>query len=108
MALAAMLAGGEAAASNGWRTVGAEGAIAVEGNEGRVRATLENLSEPDLKEFYLHCCRQSLRGRLANGEIAMCSAGYELLLKRAFGGDFLALLEWRRRAVRATPVPSPW
>lgn len=62
---------------------------------------IEQLSEPDLKQFYLHCARESVRQRLGGGEIALCSIGYERLLKETFNGDFRAFLEWRRSARRS-------
>ena len=75
---------------------------------GYFNAVLERLSETDLKEFYLRCSREAIRGRMGAGEIALCSQGYELLLKRSFGGDFFALLEWRRGLTRSAPLVSPF
>jgi len=70
---------------------------------------IEQLSEPDLKEFYLNCSRAATRQRLTGGEIAICSVGYERLLRSTFRGDFFALLEWRRGLGRpAEPVHSPF
>lgn len=73
-------------------------------------ARIEALSEADLKEFYLNCARASVRERVSPGEIQLCSIGYERLLHRSFGGDFRALLEWRRDAARrrlSAPAPEP-
>lgn len=64
---------------------------------GDIVASLEKLSESDLKKFYVRCSHAALRGRMGSGEIALCSTGYEILLKRVFRGDFRALLEWSRR-----------
>jgi hypothetical protein len=61
-----------------------------------VRAGIEALSEREAKQFYLDCSRAALGGRLSNGETAACSIGYDVLLKRHFGGDFHALLAWSR------------
>jgi hypothetical protein len=74
-----------------------------------VVAGIEAMSEADLKVFYLRCSREALRGRLGSGEIAFCSTGYERLLQRVFGGDFLALLAWRRNLGRVdTRLASPF
>jgi len=70
---------------------------------------IEQLSEAELKDFYLRCAREAMRQRLGAGEIALCSIGYERLLKGTFRGDFHALLEWRRAVGRrAEPVHSPF
>jgi hypothetical protein len=63
---------------------------------------IEQLSEAQLKEFYVRCARDSVRGRLGHGEIALCSIGYERLLKGPFRGDFRAFLEWRRSLTRSS------
>ena len=67
---------------------------------------IQQLSEADLKRFYLGCARASVRNQLAGGEIALCSVGYERLLQDIFGGDFRAFLEWRRGA-RRPPEEAP-
>lgn len=73
-------------------------------------AHIEGLSEAELKRFYLRCSRAALRGRLSNGEIALCSTGYERLLRVSFQGNFLELLEWRRNPdrERERAGPSPF
>jgi len=63
---------------------------------GEVIARIKSLPEADLKKFYQRCNRAAIRGQLGSGEIALCSVGYETLLQRHFGGDFHALLAWRR------------
>ena len=77
--------------------VAAEGSAAI--------ARIQQLADTDLKEFYLRCNRAALRGGLGSGEAALCSVGYETLLKRTFEGDFRALLDWRRaqHAARVSP-----
>lgn len=60
-----------------------------------IAVRLERLSDLDLKRYYLRCS-QAARNELGSGGIALCSIGYELLLQRAFGGDFYALLAWSR------------
>ena len=59
-------------------------------------AALYELPEEALKTHYLRCSRAALRGSLGSQEIMLCSLGYEILLKRAFNGDFLALLAWSK------------
>jgi hypothetical protein len=68
-------------------------------------AHIQQLADTDLKEFHLRCNRAALRGGLGSGEAALCSVGYETLLKRTFEGDFRALLDWRRaqHAARVSP-----
>ena len=77
-----------------------------------VVAQIKSLPEEDLKKFYRQCSRASVRGHLGAGEIALCSIGYEQLLQRHFGGDFRALLAWRRAPEgerdSSTVRPSPF
>lgn len=65
-------------------------------HESRLVAALRELPEYDLKAFYLRCSRVAVQRSLGSNEIALCSLGYEVLLKRTFGGDFFALLAWSR------------
>jgi hypothetical protein len=65
-------------------------------------AAVQRLSESDLKAFYVQCSSAAMRRGLGGGDIALCSVGYELLLKRAFRGDFLALLMWSK----SQPTPE--
>ena len=103
VALVALLANGPALANDG-ETPPAESAAA------QTVAAINQLSEAELKEFYLRCARESMRGRLSSGEIAFCSIGYERLLQHTFRGDFRALLEWRRTQGRPQqpPLASPF
>ena len=71
-----------------------------------VIAQIQQLPDTDLKEFYLRCNRAALRGGFGSGEAALCSVGYETLLKRTFEGDFRALLDWRRAQHAARVAPS--
>lgn len=77
--------------------VAADGSAAI--------AHIQQLTDSDLKEFYLRCNRAAMRGGLGSGEAALCSVGYETLLKRTFEGDFLALLDWRRAQHAARVAP---
>ena len=78
--------------------------VAAEGSAAT--AHIQQLADTDLKEFYLRCNRAALRGGLGSGEAALCSVGYETLLKRTFEGDFRALLDWRRAQDAARVAPS--
>ena len=64
--------------------------------QDQIMVRLEGLSDSGLKAFYLHCSRAAAKRSLGSGGIAVCSIGYELLLRRTFGGDFNALLAWWR------------
>jgi len=57
---------------------------------------MERLSESELKQFYLQCCREAAGRGLDTGETMACSIGYDVLLKNHFGGDFHLLLAWSR------------
>lgn len=57
---------------------------------------LEVMPESSLKTLYLGCSREATQRSLGSGEIASCSIVYETLLRRGFGGDFMALLAWSR------------
>jgi hypothetical protein len=63
-------------------------------------ADVEQLTDAQLKRFYLECSRAAVRGRITSGDVQVCSVGYERLLQKSFGGDFRAFLDWRRQAVR--------
>ena len=69
--------------------------------QDRTKARLEQLSDSDLKSFYLDCSRTGRRS-LGMGGVAVCSVGYELLLQRTFEGDFYALLAWSKQQRGAT------
>ncbi len=68
-----------------------------------VRASLFGQAPADLQQIYRVCARESVAGRLSGAEITACSIAYDVLLKRQFGGDFAALLNWSR-AKRDEPV----
>ncbi len=70
--------------------------------------SIEQMTEAELKAFYLRCTREAVGGRLNRGHIALCSVGYERLLKSTFQGNFVALLEWRRGLQRGEPLHSPF
>jgi hypothetical protein len=61
-----------------------------------VRACLEMLSDPALKQLYLDCTRGAVRSVLARGDIQTCSLVYDVLLNRTLDSDFLALWSWSK------------
>ena len=61
------------------------------------------LSEHELKAFYVRCSEQSIERRLDGGEAMACSIAYEILLSKHFGGDFELLLAWSRAQATASP-----
>jgi hypothetical protein len=71
--------------------------VAAPQHEALLVAHLKTLSDERLKAFYLRCSDAAIGSQLGSGEIALCSIGYEMLLKRTFGGDFMALLGWSRQ-----------
>ncbi len=78
--------------------------VAAPQHEALLVAHVETLSDERLKAFYLRCSDVAIGRQLGSGEIALCSIGYEMLLKRSFGGDFTALLAWSRQHDSATLV----
>lgn len=64
--------------------------------ESQAIASIRQLSERELKAFYVRCARAAIRQTPGATEVALCSVGYELLLTRSFRGDFHALLAWSR------------
>lgn len=101
LAAGAFAASGQAASADdvpfSAQQVAADGSAAI--------ARIQQLADADLKEFYLRCSRAAVRGGLGSGEVALCSVGYETLLKRTFEGDFHALLDWRRAQHAARVAP---
>jgi hypothetical protein len=61
-------------------------------------AKYEQLPTACLKEVVLQCGQVANRVLLDPGSAAICSYGYEALLRRGFGGDFGALVSWWRGA----------
>lgn len=54
----------------------------------------EQLSPECLKTVVVQCAGVANRVLLDLGSAALCSIGYEALLRRGFGGDFHALVAW--------------
>ena len=72
------------------------GAVDVKAEPDQVRMAFERLSEKEMKDLYLRCNEEALASRLAKAEIALCSIGYDVLLKQHFHGEFGALLAWSK------------
>ena len=70
--------------------------VEIMSNEQQAVTRLHILPEPELKDVYLHCLRESTQRVMGYGEIALCSMVYETLLTRIFAGDFDALLAWSK------------
>jgi len=73
-----------------------------------LRGCLERLSDPALKQLYADCAGGALASILTRADLQTCSLVYDVLLKRTFAGDFLALWSWSRneatvRAYDAAP-----
>lgn len=66
-------------------------------------ARFEQLPSACLETLFLRCSREAGERMLDLGDAAICSYGYEALLKRRFGGDFNAMLAWWR-AHREDPI----
>lgn len=62
----------------------------------QLRAHFERLPERELERSFLRCARESSQRLMGFDDAALCSAGFEALKKRKFGGDFDALLAWWR------------
>ena len=97
-ALAAMLIAGGLLTTSG---VEAGESTRTSAHAARLVSAFRDVPEQELKSFYRNCSRAAVAGSLSSGEIALCSIGYEVLLQRAFDGDFRALLAWSRSQPRA-------
>lgn len=57
-------------------------------------AQYERLPQDCLREIFAACSIAAGRTLLDFGSAAICSFGYEALLKQGFGGNFRALMTW--------------
>lgn len=78
------------------RPAGIAPAIGAGAGSDAMRAWLESLPEPAVKEFYARCSQESVERRLDGGEAMVCSIGYDVLLRKHFAGDFARLHAWSR------------
>ena len=58
--------------------------------------SMQEMPEGCLKSMMLRCGDAANRGLLDPTNAAMCSMGYEALLRKSFGGSFPAMMAWRR------------
>jgi hypothetical protein len=58
------------------------------------RTAFATVSADQLKSAYLECERTAATGLVDTGSAASCSAIYEALKERVFGGEFQRLLAW--------------
>jgi hypothetical protein len=68
-------------------------------------ASMERLPESCLKTLMVECNRGAEEGLLDLGSAAVCSMGYEALLRKSFGGSFGAMLAWWQRDRDARRLP---
>ena len=61
-------------------------------------SSMEEMPENCLKTLVVLCGRSANQGLLDLGSAAMCSMGYEALLRKGFGGSFHAMMAWWRGA----------
>lgn len=59
-------------------------------------ARYEQLPDRCLKTLFSDCSSAARQTMLDGSTAAVCSIGYEALLRRSFGGDFEGLLAWWR------------
>lgn len=59
-------------------------------------AQYERLPRACLVSLFQHCSRAAGEALLDPGSAAVCSFGYEALLRQGFGGDFGAMMAWWR------------
>lgn len=95
LAAAAILATLPAAAAEpaGQCSIPGEGTDPLADRAG-ILAQYERLPQPCLQAIFTACTAASSRTLLDFGSAAVCSFGYEALLRQGFGGNFRALLAW--------------
>jgi hypothetical protein len=59
-----------------------------------ILAQYERLPQACLREIFSACSAAASHTLLDFGSAAVCSFGYEALLKQGFGGNFRALMAW--------------
>lgn len=59
-----------------------------------ILAQYERLPQPCLRQIFSACSIAANASLLDFGSAAVCSFGYEALLKQGFGGNFRALMAW--------------
>lgn len=72
-------------------------------NRSETIASMERLPESCLQAILVACNDGANRTILDLGSAAMCSMGYEALLRKGFGGSFPAMLMWWERTKPEQP-----
>ncbi|HET8748562.1 MAG TPA: hypothetical protein VFM98_23410 [Ramlibacter sp.] len=67
-------------------------------------AQYERLPQGCLQEMFRACSQASRRSLMDLGSAAVCSLGYEALLRQQFDGNFPALLAWWRTQQEETAI----
>ncbi|HEY8047985.1 MAG TPA: hypothetical protein VIE63_02350 [Ramlibacter sp.] len=67
---------------------------------------MEQMSDACLKRLLFQCGDAANQRVMDLGSASTCSMGYEALLHKSFGGDFVAMLAWWR-GERAARAPTP-
>ena len=72
----------------------------------RVVAQLQATSEAELRRHYLHCAHASNARLLMPDESVLCVLVADVLLQRAFAGDFAALVAWYQQHREPAAAPN--
>jgi hypothetical protein len=65
-------------------------------DRGGTLSRYEQLPAHCLKAMFMRCAAEASEQMLDFGSAAVCSIGYEALLRRGFSGNFQALMAWWR------------
>lgn len=85
----------EAPAHAGCEAPTAQGSVLFPDRAGTI-SSMEAMPESCLKRLVVACSRSAGTQLLDLGSAAMCSMGYEALLRKGFGGSFPAMMAWWR------------
>jgi hypothetical protein len=80
-------------------------AVGIDDRAGGI-AALERMPDSCLKEMMMQCGDSANQRLLDLGTAAMCSMGYEALMRKSFGGNFRELMAWWR-SERAARTQTP-
>lgn len=106
LAVALALAGAAAHAQAEYPGAGCEFEVSAERlitERSETISSFERMPEGCLKTLFSECSGWANRGLLDPHSAAICSVGYEALLRKSFGGSFQAMLAWWR-AERTRPL----
>jgi hypothetical protein len=68
-------------------------------------ASMQHLPDSCLKSMLVECDETARASLVDPGSAALCSMGYEALLRKSFGGSFGAMLAWWQQG--GAPPPTP-